>query len=455
MDYNTVAGMQIAVPGSRPHVTITHVSVDVTTARENLDPSFCCGNQYSFFWLVAAGQTVFEQEMSGWSQAIDRDTPASRDLQAAIYCSFGNGPQPCHWEGGTGPLIGISQLRLTLQESDPPTAQATGGTLLSGGTVRGTQTLSYTATDADSGIRDVAVQIGTATVGTDTYGDRCANDDWNACPLREDRGDMPIDTSRVPDGTYPLTFAVTDAAGNTATVDSGRTVTINNAHANGTGAVGKNTNVRLVLGQGQTRALRMVFGHKLVITGQALDSDGKPVPDATVDVASQLGGQAFTDIGQAHTNANGAFAFPVPPRPQSDPAVLLQLTGQRRSAGRNPSRRRPASPGHRPPEGQRPPGRRRPPRDLPRPARRRPHPGRRGADRIPRPGRQTRAQVRRHPNRRPRTLPPHLQDAGRRTAQGHLPDLGAHRRRRRHLPLPTRPQQPRPRHRPALSKNTR
>jgi hypothetical protein len=253
--------------------------------------------------------------MSGWSQAIDRDTPASRDLQAAIYCSFGNGPQPCHWEGGTGPLIGISQLRLTLQESDPPTAQATGGTLLSGGTLRGTQTLSYSATDADSGIHDVAVQIGTATVGTDTYGDRCANDDWNACPLREDRGDMPIDTSRVPDGTYPLMFVVTDAAGNAATVDAGRTVTINNAHANGTGAVGKNTNVRLVLAQGQTRALRMVFGHKLVITGQALNSDSKPVPAATVDVASQVGGQDFTAIGQAHTDANGAFAFPVPEGP--------------------------------------------------------------------------------------------------------------------------------------------
>src|SRR4051812_43519186 len=237
MDYNTVAGMQITVPAARPHVTISHVFVDVTTAREILDPSFCCGNQYSFFWLVASGQKVFEQEMGGWSQAIDRDTPASRDLEAAIYCSYGNGPQACNWEGT--PLIGIAQLRLTLQESDPPSAQATGGTLLSGGTLRGTQTLSYTATDTDSGIHDVAVQIGTATVGTDGYGDRCPNNDWNACPLREDRGDMPIDTTRVADGTYPLRFVVTDAAGNTATVDSGRAVTINNARANGPGAVPK------------------------------------------------------------------------------------------------------------------------------------------------------------------------------------------------------------------------
>jgi hypothetical protein len=168
--------------------------------------------------------------MGGWSQAIDRDTPASRDLQAAIYCSFGTGPQACLWEDG--PLIGISQLRLTLEERRPATAQATGGALLTGGTLRGTQTLSYTATDADSGIHDVAARIGTATVGTDSYGDRCANDDWNACPLREDRGDTPIDTSRVPDGTYQPTFVVTDAAGNTATVDTGHAITINNAHTN-------------------------------------------------------------------------------------------------------------------------------------------------------------------------------------------------------------------------------
>jgi hypothetical protein len=71
---------------------------------------------------------------------------------------------------------------------------------------------------------------------------------------------MSIDTARVSDGTYPLKFVVNDAAGNTATVDSGRTVAIDNAHANGTGAVRKTTNVQLVLGQGQTGALRTLFG---------------------------------------------------------------------------------------------------------------------------------------------------------------------------------------------------
>jgi hypothetical protein len=75
--------------------------------------------------------------MTGWSQSIDRDTPASRDLDAASYCSYADGAQPCHWQGSSGPAIAISTLRLTLHENDPPTAQATGGTLLSGGTLSG------------------------------------------------------------------------------------------------------------------------------------------------------------------------------------------------------------------------------------------------------------------------------------------------------------------------------
>jgi hypothetical protein len=317
MTYNTVGGLDLHVPGTRPNVTIVHVHANVATAKEFFpdlcDTGFC---QYSFFWLVSSGQRLFEREMTGWSsQSIDSDAPSTRDVQAAIYCSYGNGPNNCNWE--TDPVISIDHLSLTLQEDAPPTAQATGGTLLSGGTLRGTQTLGYTATDGDSGIHDVAVQIGTVTVGTDDYGDRCANSDWNACPIREDRADMPIDTSRVPDGTYPLKFVVTDAAGNTATVDSGRALTINNARANGPGAVRKTDNVQLVLGQGQSRALRTTYGRKLVITGQAVGNDGTPVTNAPINVSAQIAqaGQDFTDVGQTETDGSGTFAFTVPPGP--------------------------------------------------------------------------------------------------------------------------------------------
>jgi hypothetical protein len=315
MPYDTVGGLNLAVPDSRPHVTIVGVEADVRAAAERLDSSNCCTDQYSFFRFSGGGQVVFDQEMTGWSQTISRDLPATRDFQAGIYCSYGTGPKNCGWTGD--PTFSLGRLIITLQENDPPTAQVAGGTLITGGTRTGTQTLSYTATDEDSGIHDVAVQLGSTTVATDRYGERCTNDDWNACPTRQDRSEMTIDTSRVPDGTYPLKFVVTDAAGNTATVDSGRTVTIDNPGTNGPPAVGKATNVQLVLGQGQGRSVRTVYGRKVVLSGQALTPDSKPLAGVPIDVSAQIAqpGRDFSGLGQTKTDPNGGFAFTVPPGP--------------------------------------------------------------------------------------------------------------------------------------------
>jgi hypothetical protein len=315
MEYASVAGLEVRVPESRPHVTIARVEANVTAGRERLDPSYCCNKQVSFFRLSAGGQVLFDQEMTGWTQAIGRDVAGSRDLQVGIYCTFANGPQNCGWE--TDPVIGVDLFTLSLDENAPPTAQPTGGSLLAGGTLSGTRSLSYTAIDQDSGVHDVSVQLGDTTVGTDHYGDRCPNDDWNACPNRQERSEMPIDTNQVPDGTSPLKFVVTDAAGNTATVDSGRTVTVSNPRANGPGAVAKTTAVQLRLGQGQGQPIRTTFGRKVVITGQALAPNGQPLGAIPIEVAMRTTqpGQDFAGAGQMQTDANGAFAFRVPPGP--------------------------------------------------------------------------------------------------------------------------------------------
>jgi hypothetical protein len=315
MDYNSVGGLVVNVPAGRPHVTIAHVDAVVTTGQEQLDPSGCCNKQVSFFRLSAGDQVLFEQEMTGWSQAISSDVPATRDFAAGIYCSYANGAQNCDWT--TTPTIGISALAFTLQESDPPAAHATGGSVLAGGTLSGTQTLSYTATDPDSGVHDVSVQLGATTVASDTFANRCANDNWNACPNVQDRSEMAIDTNQVPDGTHALRFVVTDAAGNTATVDSGRTVTVSNPQSNGPGAVSKTTDVQLRLGQGLGRAIRTTYGRKVVVTGQALGPNGQPLATIPIDVAAQIAqpGQGFVGIGRTQTDGSGAFAFSVPPGP--------------------------------------------------------------------------------------------------------------------------------------------
>jgi hypothetical protein len=308
MTYNTVGGLNLTVPDIRPNVTITHVDAEVATAAET-------ASQYSFFRLSGEGQVIFDQEMTGWYHAVGSDLPATRDLQLGIYCSYGNGPQNCSWR--SYPVISVGRLSLTLHEDGPPTARPTGGTLMSGTPVSGSQTLSYAASDSDSGVRAVSVQLGDTIVGSDDYETACTYDNWNACPTQQDGNDMSVDTTRVPDGTYPLKLVVSDAAGNTATVDSGRIVTVSSPRAKGPGAARKTTNVQLVVGQGQSRALRTSYGRKLVIVGQVLDATGNPLMNAAVNVSSQIAqaGHDFGDVGEAETDTNGNFAFSVPPGP--------------------------------------------------------------------------------------------------------------------------------------------
>ena len=57
MDFNSLGGLAINVPAARPHVSIAHVDAIVTTGREQLDPSFCCNKQVSFFRLSGGGSS--------------------------------------------------------------------------------------------------------------------------------------------------------------------------------------------------------------------------------------------------------------------------------------------------------------------------------------------------------------------------------------------------------------
>jgi hypothetical protein len=164
MTYNTVGGLNLTVPDIRPNVTITHVDAEVATAAET-------ASQYSFFRLSGEGQVIFDQEMTGWYHAVGSDLPATRDLQLGIYCSYGNGPQNCSWR--SYPVISVGRLSLTLHADGPPTARPTGGTLMSGTPVSGSQTLSYAASDSDSGVRAVSVQLGDTIVGSDDYETAC------------------------------------------------------------------------------------------------------------------------------------------------------------------------------------------------------------------------------------------------------------------------------------------
>jgi len=108
-------------------------------------------------------------------------------------------------------------MTLELEEAGEPGAAVT-GRLVAGGARAGVEPLEIGASDADSGVRRVAVSLGDTPVASLEPAEGCHDDRLPPCP-QQLRGTLDVDTRRVPDGPRRLRLEVTDAAGNTRTLD--------------------------------------------------------------------------------------------------------------------------------------------------------------------------------------------------------------------------------------------
>jgi hypothetical protein len=310
--YQDGGGIGIDVPSSRPNVTITRVASAADSGDGQWSGGAAVFRQYS-------GSTVYAQNdvgmtnPSSYSRTGDVSVlPGTRSYDYGFFCG-GNG-QDC----ATTDYVHAQRIwwvTFTLNESAPPGAAATGGSLVDGSTATGTERLTYVASDADSGVSHVVARLGDTPIVDTSFGSQCPQTDFNACPNSVSQVGVDVDTAKVPDGTWPLYFDVTDAAGNAATGDSGKTVTTANGTPNPAGSrsggPGGANVVRL-----QARAVRKRFGAKITINQTAVDSDGKPAGDTDVTVLSRShSDQDFVEVGKVHTGDDGAFSYEAPTGP--------------------------------------------------------------------------------------------------------------------------------------------
>jgi hypothetical protein len=217
---NTQGGISIAAPAGAPNLTLVSVQLNAGSGGGPWSGS------HMFFRIFSAGQLLQDGPIAPFSRYMAQTLPAgARDLTFDEFCST-DGSTNCYTNDPSHSLS-IGAFALTLSESVNPSAAAAGGTLLSGDTVSGSRTLAYTVTDADSGPISATVKLGTTQVASDSFASSCSYSDFSPCAQSRTQTDT-IDTTRVADGAYPLSFTVTDAAGNTATVAAGRTVTVDN-----------------------------------------------------------------------------------------------------------------------------------------------------------------------------------------------------------------------------------
>lgn len=117
----------------------------------------------------------------------------------------------------------------TLRDDVAPAVAPLGGTLTSGGWLRGTRTLSFSSGDVGGGVAGVSAAFDSGTVlpsasGCTTVAGRYAR--LQPCPLGRS-GTWTVDTSKLPDGARTVTVRATDAGG--ATGQQTRTVLVDNS----------------------------------------------------------------------------------------------------------------------------------------------------------------------------------------------------------------------------------
>lgn len=240
------------------------------------------------------------------------DTPY---LDTVLYCSSG-APGDCALDDGR-PLE-IRGAEVTLAEGVLPSGAIDGETLTTGQAQNGVKSLSYTGTDRESGVQLVEVLLGDRVVARRDFSSdrqRCRYSSWNACQETISE-DVAVDTAAAPDGDHPLTLRITDAAANRAVVQGGviRVQNHRSPTSSSSTPVVRFTNSDSTL----LRTYRRVrYGKHLTLRSVLRDANGRPIPNARVDVLLRraVGATTFRVVRRVTTDSRGVLRYTVPSGP--------------------------------------------------------------------------------------------------------------------------------------------
>jgi hypothetical protein len=235
-------------------------------------------------------------------------SPETHVYLVLVNCGGANGDCPATDTN----VLDIRGVETTLEESLAPTGSIAGGELFSGSPQSGVRMLAYAVGDQQSGIARISAMIGTTTVGTSDLAPECAYASIAACPSTRS-GSIAADTRKVPDGIYPVSIRVTDAAGNEQTVTSPTAIQI----ANGTAAAqsqssGSLNGARLTAAFAANRrsTLTVGYGRRVVVRGRLRGPDGMPMRGTSIVLEERV----TTGVGSAAsstviTGPKGIFSY--------------------------------------------------------------------------------------------------------------------------------------------------
>lgn len=216
----------------------------------------------------------------------------------------------------------VRGMAVTLSEDLLPAATSPAGTLLSGGPQHGVRTVSYAASDPQSGLAKVEVLLGDTVVKSHDLTPRCFYSDFTVCPASDD-GTLEIDTRTVPNGAYDLTLRVTDAAGNQQVVRGERVVEVaNEGPAQAPNALRYAITASF---KGTSRStLTVPYGRRVSLRGRLTQGSGAAAAGIPIEVRERADrrGARERSTRTVTTKPDGSFAIGVA---TSRPSRVIRL----------------------------------------------------------------------------------------------------------------------------------
>ncbi|HTZ62659.1 MAG TPA: Ig-like domain-containing protein [Solirubrobacteraceae bacterium] len=234
-DSGSQVGLALEVPASAPAVTIQSLSATVAASGVSGDDAF--------LGFASAGQNLpggIELPYGSSANYVNDDNwtlpEGARNFDAYVNCSTDHSSPTCYFANAAS-VPALQNITLMLADDTPPNISSISGALANaaaaGANISGSQTISFSAHDPDSGVLSATLALtpqehGSPYSHTFDFSGECSYDSWNACPLNQTVGNFTLNTAELQDGNYTVSLTVTDAAGNVTTQTLG-TVNAQNA----------------------------------------------------------------------------------------------------------------------------------------------------------------------------------------------------------------------------------
>lgn len=283
---------------------------------------------------IAESQTPLEQRGTPSVFSLPSGTTT---LTLADYCANDDMGQGCSFGGAGATNLAVFGAQLIVEENRPPSGAATGGGFLSHEVLSGNESISFQASDADSGVREVELLVDGGVVGQQDYAASCSYTNFAACPGSES-GSISWNTASVADGHHSLELDAVDAANNSSVLYSGSFSSVNSSSKEGpptperrietppspsgaspstlAAAPLSSTIVAQLRLSGATSITRTFADRAMKLTGRLAGMNGEPLAGASLVVLQQpIGGGKLEVVGSVITGPGGSFVAAVPPGP--------------------------------------------------------------------------------------------------------------------------------------------